>query len=867
MAAPVNNPRPFEKLNIDDVISKLSSAEKVALLAGLDMWHSTPISRLGIPSLRMSDGPNGVRGTRFYEGIPSSCFPAATGLGASFDTELVTRIGRALGVEAKAKGTHILLGPTINIQRSPLGGRGFESYSEDPLLSGLLARAYITGLQEEGVAATPKHYVANDQEFERMSMSSEVSARALREIYLRPFELCVRPSLTSSPPWALMTSYNRLSGLHCSENPFLLTQVLREEWGWKGMVMSDWFGTYSASESVRAGLDIEMPGPAVARGAVLSRALSAQKVFEHDLNNRVRNILQLVNEVQSSGVPEDANEELVDTPEVRSLLREAADAGVVLLKNEGNVLPFAPTNPTYASKPIKSIALIGPDAKAAVISGGGSAALRPSYTVTPFDAVVEVAKEIFKGQDIKVEYARGGNAHKWAPLFGPELKRKDGKPGVDCYWYNVDPLKNTDAKPVLFSTSATTNMFLQDGLDLSTGLAINCWAELKGTFTPEATSKYEFGLASCGFADLYVNGKKIIDNSTNPIPGELFFNTGSLEETGIIELTANTAYEVLVRYQYQSRQGQMAGTITPNHRGGVRFGVAPAKTPEEFIAEAVEVAKGVDAVVLVVGLNGDFESEAYDRSHMNLPGNSDALAAAVVKANPHTAVVVQSGTPIEMPWARSAPAIVQAFYGGNAVGYGIADVVLGKVNPSSRLPLSFPIRLEDNPSYLNFPGENGKVYYGEGIFVGYRHYQATKKPVLFPFGAGLSYTQFRYSDAKISSKTIAPNGEVTVSVTIANIGKLPGREVVQFYVHDVASSLQRPPQELKAFAKTKLLEPGASETVTVTLDRISLAFFDDHLDVGRWVAEAGAFEVRVGPTSEKIEATLPLELTETFSWI
>lgn len=855
-------PKPFGKLDVQDVLSKLTLAEKVSLLAGKDMWHTVPIPRLGIPSLRVSDGPNGVRGTRFFEGIPSSCFPSATGLASSFDTTLLHRVGRAIGIEAKAKGSHMLLGPTINIHRSPLGGRGFESYSEDPLLSGLLARAYVAGLQEEGVSGTIKHYVANDQEFERMSMSSEVAPRPLREIYLRPFELVLRPGPSNpDPSWAVMTSYNRLNGLHCSENPFLLTKVLREEWGWKGMVMSDWFGTYSAAESVRAGLDLEMPGPAVARGSVLDRALSSEKAFERNVNDRVRNILELINRVQGSGIPEDAHEELVDTPEVRSLLRETAASAVVLLKNTSSLLPFS------SSSGIKSIAVIGPDAKNAVVSGGGSAALRPSYAITPFDAILEGAKEALGLDADSVKYARGGNAHKWAPLFGSELKRKDGKPGVDCRWFNEDPVKNDEAKPVLLSTSATTNMFLQDGLDLSTGLNVDCWAEIGGTYTPEQASNYEFGLASCGYADLYVDGKKVVDNSTNPQPGELFFNSGSLEETGTIVLEGGKSYDLLVRYRYVRAGGQSAGSLAPDHRGGVRFGVAPSKTTEEFIEEAVSVAKSVDAVVLIVGLNGDFESEAYDRPDMKLAATSDLLAAAVLKANPKTVVVVQSGTPVEMPWANEASGILQAFYGGNAVGYGIADVVFGKVNPSSRLPLTFPVRLEDNPSFLNFPGENGKVYYAEGIYVGYRHYQASRKATLFPFGYGLSYTEFKYSDAKLSSKTIKPEGTIDVSVTITNTGKLAGREVAQFYVTDVKSSLQRPPKELKAFAKTKVLEPGASATITVTLDRVSLGFFDDHRDVGKWVAEKGAFKVFAGSSSEDEQAVLDFELTETFSWM
>ncbi|KAF9512006.1 glycoside hydrolase family 3 protein [Hydnum rufescens UP504] len=801
----------FPKLDVQDVLRNLAENEKIALTTGRDLWHTAPVRRLGVPSIRTSDGPNGVRGTRFFEGVPSSCFPAATGLGASWDADLLQRVGQALGLEAKAKGVHVLLGPTVNIQRSPLGGRGFESYSEDPFLSGSLARALIKGVQSEGVAATIKHFVANDQEFQRMSISSEVSMRALREIYLRTFELAIR---CSTPPWAVMTAYGRLNGLHCSEHPFLLDHVLRTEWDFKGLVMSDWSGTYSSDAAIRAGLDLEMPGSTVVRGAALQRALRAKKISEHDIDARVQ-------KSRTSGVPEDADEGYHDTPEIRALLRETASSAVVLLKNEVNLLPL--------STSIKSIAIIGPDAKTALLSGGGSAFLRASYTVTPFDAISAAANEIGINH---IKYARGGNAHKFAPLFGPELVASNGQRGVDINFFNEDPLKRAGVKSVYHVVS----------------------------ITPEASGNYEFGLASAGRADLYIDGRRIIDNSTNPAPGEIFFNTGSKEVTAIMKLKGGQTYDLLVRYSYISLVTHVEA------RGGVRFGVAPLKPPEEFIEEAVSVAKGVDAVVLLVGLNADFESEGYDRSDMRLPPSTDLLASAVLAANPNTAVVIQSGTPVEMPWANSANSLLQAFYGGNEVGNGIADILFGKVNPSARLPLTFPRRLEDNPSYLNFGGENGKVYYAEGVFVGYRHFEKAKKAPLFPFGWGKSYSTFKHS-ASLSSATIKPNEAVQVIVHVTNTGSRAGREVVQVYVHDVESSLLRPIKELKGFAKTSLLQPGATETVRIILDHISLGFFDDNVNVNKWVAEKGSFKVCVGSTSTDIHAELALELTESFSWI
>ncbi|KAF8325853.1 putative beta-glucosidase precursor [Cantharellus anzutake] len=828
-----NHPaRPFHEFGIEETISKLTDEEKVLILSGRDMWHTAPITRIGIPALRVSDGPNGVRGTKFFEGVPASCFPAATGLGASWDRKFLYLVGRALGVESKSKGVHVLLAPTINIQRSPLGGRGFESYSEDPFLSGSLARAYIEGVQSEGIAATVKHYVANEQEFERMTMSSDMSMRTLREIYLRAFELVIR---APNPPWAIMTGYNRVNGVYCCDNLFLISTVLRGEWGFKGLVMSDWYGTYSIAESIRAGLDLEMPGPARVRGAALATALRDGKVSQKDIDDRVRNVLNLINNVQPSGVPEDAPEKSNDDPDAKKLLREAASSAIVLLKNEVNLLPLDPSV-------IKSISVIGPNAKSAAISGGGSAALRPSYTVTPFDAIAEAAKELGINE---VKYARGGNAHNYAPIPGPELRAADGTVGVDLTFYNENPLENRQAEPVFHMVATTTCMFMADNLPHHI-INPHCWLEARGKFTPEATSEYEFGVSASGKADLYIDGRRVVDNSANPKPGDTFFGTGSKEQLGRIKLEAGRSYDLLVRYTYDPTSTEISA---PTSRGGLRFGVSQIRPTEEFIGEAVAVAKQVDAVVLVIGLN------------------SDELAAAVLTANENTVVVVQSGTPVEMPWVDKATSLLQAFYGGNEAGRGISDVLFGKVNPSGRLPLSFPIRVEDNPSYPNFGGENGHVYYGEDVFVGYRHYEAVEKKVLFPFGFGKSYTTFGYSDVSVSSTKFGPEDTVTVSVKVTNTGNRGGREVVQVYVHDVVSTLQRPPKELKGFAKTAVLQPGESEDVSIVLDHLAFGFFKDHEQVNRWVAEKGEFEVFVGSTLKDIRASFSLELTETFFWV
>ncbi|KAH7325525.1 family 3 glycoside hydrolase [Rhizoctonia solani] len=867
-------PRPFNSLDIEDVISKLSLNEKTRLLAGIDMWHTYAVPRLGVPSLRFTDGPNGARGTKFFEGVPAACFPAATGLGSSWDPEFIQKVGQAIARDCKDKGCHVLLGPTINIQRSPLGGRGFESYSEDPFLSGTMARAFIKGVQSEGVSATIKHYVTNDSEFERMSMSSELSTRALREIYLRPFELACRDPETA--PWALMTAYNRVNGLHASENKYplhfdlsLLDSVLRKQWGWDGMIMSDWYGTYSADTSIKAGLDLEMPGPPTWRADALQRCVVAQKIRVPEIDARVREVLKLINRVTACGIPEDANETGEAKPETVDLLRQAAAHANVLLKNSDSLLPIS-------AKDVTSIAVIGPNADAPVFSGGGSANLRPYKHTTALDGVAAALQEA--GNKVEVQHTIGAHAHKEAPLLGVKhLKTKAGEPGYDIEWFNEDPVQNPNAKRVHYTRGTTSFAFFNDNLPGDDVLHQECWATMTAIYTPEVTGKYEFGAAATGLVDVYVDGKKIIDNSTNPVPGHVFFMTGTVEVLSTVELTAGKPAEI--KLQFTSPVAARAkgftqigaGSLSLEGRGGCRWGGGRTFEDDQGIKEAVDLAKKVDKVVLVVGLNNDWESEGYDRENMELPRATNRLVSAVLEANKNTAVVVISGTPVSMPWAESASTVVQSFYGGGEAGHGLADVLFGKVNPSSRLPLTFPVRDEDTPSWLNFPGQNGKVLYAEGVFVGYRHYLTYKKKVLFPFGYGLSYTQFELSDLKVSGE-IGKDSTVKVSATVKNVGKVAGREVVQFYVRDPVSRLDRPVRELKGFSKSSLLEPGKSESVTITLDKYAFAYFDDWAGEGRdgeglWVAEAGDFEIIAASTSEDTGITAGISLKQSFEWL
>ncbi|CAE6497151.1 unnamed protein product [Rhizoctonia solani] len=855
-------PHHFERLDVDNVIASLSLTEKTKLLAGVGWWHTYSIKRIGIPALRTDQT---VPEELIFEGVPAACFPGATGLAASWDLNYLHDVGKTIALDCKDKGAHVLLGPTVNIQRSPLGGRGFESYSEDPLLSGHMARAFIDGLQSEGVAATIKHFVANDSEFERMSISSEVSTRALREIYLRPFELVCRD--TKTPAWAVMTAYNRVNGLHASENKYLLDTILRKQWGWKGLVMSDWFGTSSADASIKAGLDLEMPGPAVWRGDALQRCVVAQKIRVPEIDERVRQVINLINRVAISGIPEDAEENGHPTEEIVGKLREAARNSNVLLKNDSKLLPLK-------SSELKSIAVIGPNADAPVFSGGGSANLRPYQHTTALEGIRGAIKEA--GHDVKVQHVIGARSHKLVPLLGvKQLKTKEGKPGFDIEWFHEDPVKNPEAGRVHYTHGTHSSMWFID--NLPEHLNATCWATITGTYTPELSGNHEFGVSADGLVDMYLDGRKIIDNSTNPTPGSAFFGTGTTEVLATVGLEANKPVQIVLQYassllarERGIPESEFATLV--NSRGGCRFGGGPTFDVEDGIRDAVQAAKAADVAIVVIGLNNDWESEGHDRTDMSLPGATNQLVSAVLEANKQTIIVIISGTPVIMPWAARASTLIQSFYGGGESGNGLADVLFGKANPSSKLPLSFPKRDEDTPSYLNFPGENGKIFYAEGVFVGYRHYETYKKEVLFPFGHGLSYTKFEYQAISISGK-IGTNSTVDVSVTVKNIGQVSGREVVQIYVRDVASRLDRPTKELKGFAKTALIAPGRTDTVKVSLDRYAFAYFDDWAgpdgknDEGRWVAEKGEFEIIACASSadEKMRANVTLE--NSFEWL
>ncbi|OBT85273.1 hypothetical protein VE02_06505 [Pseudogymnoascus sp. 03VT05] len=836
---PPTPPSPIDSLDVEAVLAKLSTSEKVDLLAGIDFWHTKAIPKHGIPSLRFTDGPNGVRGTRFFNGVPAACLPCGTALGATWNVPLLQEAGTLMGKETIAKGAHVILGPTVNMQRSPLGGRGFESFSEDPVLAGSSAAAIVNGIQETGVVASIKHFIANDQEHQRMAVDSIITERALREIYLLPFQIAVR----DSKPGSFMSSYNKLGGTHVSENPRILDHILRKEWGWEGLIMSDWYGTYSTSEAINAGLDLEMPGPSRWRGQLVTHALMANKISKQTLDARVREVLRLVSRVAKTGVPGNAPEGSRDTPETSALLRKIGGESIVLLKNDNKALPLDKS---------KTVAVIGPNAKIAAYCGGGSATLLPYYATTPFDGIAAKASE--------TKYSVGCYSHVLLPLLGQNLKTADGKVGVTFKAF-TDPVEVSDRQPVDVIHLADTYMYLVDYYHpkLTEDLY---WTEVEGFFTPDEDGDFEFGLTVHGTGKLFLDDELLIDNETVQRSGGSFFNVGTIEEVGVKNLKAGQTYKVKVEYAsgVTSKLSDSDGVVSFGG-GGIRIGGARVIDRTEEIEKAVALAKTVDQVVICAGLNKDWEQEGHDREHMDLPGRTNDLISAVAEANPNAVVVIQSGCPVRMPWADKVSSLAQAWYGGNETGNAIADVLFGDVNPSGKLPLSFPVRNEDNPAFLNYRSSHGRVLYGEDIYVGYRFYEATLKATQFPFGHGLSYTTFRLSDLAVTND----GTNLTVQVLVENTGDREGSEVVQVYIAQRAPCVKRPLKELKGFTKENIAA-GQSKVVTVTIEtKYATSYWDEERDT--WVSEKDTYDVLVGTTSAETPLKASFEIEESKWWL
>ncbi len=804
--------------SLPDLLAALTLDEKAALTAGRGIWHMNGVARLGIPDIKVTDGPNGARGEGVFGLLNSAaCFPCGTALGATWNPALVERIGVALGEEAKTKACAVLLAPTVNLHRSPLFGRNFECFSEDPLLSARLAVPYVKGVQSQQVACVIKHFVANDSEFERMTINSVVDERTLRELYLVPFEAAV----TEGNIWGVMTAYNRLNGTFCTENDWLLRDILKSEWEFDGIVMTDWFSHVDTINSPRAGLDIEMPGPARMFGPALAAAAADGQVDPAWVNEQAQRLLRFVDRVQGFDSPMADVESVVDLPEHRAVMREAAGQSIVLLKNDDQALPIDTS---------AIVALIGHQAGRLQLYGGGSAQLQPHYR----DCLIQCLQERLDS-DGRVDYSRGAWVGKIHPTIEPpNLRTPDGRDGMLVEYLAADGSVSNSA---VLSRSEFVD--LQGGMDVSS-LKVRATAR----FRVADAGRHELSLIQAGGARVSVNGAVIIDGIENPIgPGEHFFGFASDEVR--VGLTLESGWHDL-HIEFSGEGAMMLGLA--------RVGLLPP-LPDDLVGPAVSLARRADVAIVVVGTNDDFESEGSDRPDMDLPCEQAALIRAVAKANPNTVVVINAASPVSMDWEDEVAAVLQCWFGGQELANALCDVLTGSVNPSGHLPTTIPLRLEHSPSYGNFPGEAGEIRYGEGLLMGYRHFDTRNLPVRYAFGHGLSYTSFVIGPSEISEST--DDGELTVTVTVKNSGGHAGAQVVQAYVEPPAGGVFRPRRELKAFERVELA-PGQSANARLSFDKRSFSHWDQAS--GSWKVHGGDYVIHIGSAIDSIDSSLTVSV-------
>jgi beta-glucosidase len=790
---------------IDGILDQMTLEEQVSLLSGADFWTTVPVERLGVPKIKVTDGPNGARGGgSFVGGIKSACFPCAISVGATWSPELAREMGVALAEEAKTKSARVLLAPTVNIHRSGLNGRNFECYSEDPHLTSELAVAYIEGVQSQGIAACIKHFAANESEIERVTMSSDVDERSLREIYFPPFEAAVK----RAGVMAVMSSYNRLNGTYTSEHPWLLTEVLRQQWGFDGIVMSDWFGSHSTAETINAGLDLEMPGPARDRGEKLVQAVKSGAVKPETVRASAGRILHLLERVGAFKDATMADEQAIDNPQHRALIRRMGAEGSVLLKNDG-ILPLAKTG-------LGKVAVIGPNAAEARVMGGGSAQINAHYRVDPLQGI----KTALSGSNA-IFHASAVSNNKMVTLF-------DGPVSVEYFG-------NTDfAGPVVYQeTLSMGTTFWADAPGPGVDQMIFS-ARLKAKFTATDAGSYRFGLTTAGLAKLHVNGKLVVNSWDGWTIGDNFFGLGNDEQHGAFTLEAGETCDITIDYRTHDTTSEIISIRA------LRFGIE-FPLGDDALEAAVAQAADADVAIIFAGRQGEWDTEGNDLPDMTLPGRQDELIARVAAVNPKTIVVLQTGGPVLMPWLDQVSGVLQVWYPGQELGNSVADVLFGDSEPGGRLPQSFPKALSDNSAFtqdpLTYPGKDGHVVYREGVFVGYRHLDRAAIEPLFPFGFGLSYTSFQWSNPRISSQTFGAQG-LTVEIDVTNTGGRAGSGVVQLYVAAPKSSTSRPDKELRAFAKLHL-EPGETGTATLTLSHRDLCWFDASRKA--FVAEPGSY--------------------------
>ncbi|MEV7070580.1 glycoside hydrolase family 3 C-terminal domain-containing protein [Streptomyces sp. NPDC093990] len=781
---------------VEAALARLDLDAKARLLAGQDMWSLPALPGIGLASLVMSDGPIGVRGVRWSADDPSIALPSPTALAAAWDPGLARRAGRLLAQEARRKGVHVLLAPTVNLHRSPLGGRHFEAYSEDPYLTGRIGAGYVTGVQEGGVGTTVKHFVANDAETDRFTVNNLVSERALRELYLAPFEHIVE----NAHPWGVMTAYNSVNGTTMTEHHHLVDEVLRGEWGFDGFNVSDWTAARSTKAAIEGGLDVAMPGPGTVYGEPLARAVRDGEVEESAVDAAVRNVLRLAARVGVLDGAEPVVTDLPDPVDGVELAREIARRAFVLVRNQG-ALPLKPG----------TVALIGAAARDARVLGGGSATVFPDHVVSPLDGLTAALPEG------TLTYAVGADPN-------TELAVADRG-------FTLRAVCRDAAGDVIGTGSAPNGHIQWMGSDLPEGVTHDRLhtVELTGTFTPRESGTHTFGIKGLGAFRLAVDGTTYYDDVQRADKDDPFLTFfGAPEPRARVELTAGEPVEVSLTHVVALPEDVPMKAVT--------FSLAhqdPRRAPDELIAEAVEAARNADTAVVVVATTERVESEGYDRRDLTLPGGQDELVRAVAAANPNTVVIVNSGSPVELPWREDVAAILLGWFPGQEGGAALADVLTGAHEPGGRLPTTWGA-LADAPVTRVEP-HDGELPYTEGVFIGYAAWEKEGRTPAYPFGHGLGYTDWTYESVEVRG--------TTVRVRLRNSGARPGREVVQVYLAPGEPDAERPARRLAGFAGVEA-GPGESVEATVEIPRRAFEIWDEK--TSSWSYVKGSYEIQVG---------------------
>ena len=812
-AAQKTSPADVER-RVDAILQQMTLDEKIEMIGGVPSFGTHAIPRLGVPGLIMSDGPLGV-----HDYGPTTAYPAPILLAASWDTALAARVGTMMGRDARARGVHFILAPGMNIYRAPMCGRNFEYLGEDPYLGSRMAVSLIEGIQSQGVIATAKHFVANNQEWDRMTVSSDVDERTLREIYLPNFEASVREAHVG----AIMDAYNLVNGEHMTQNAYLNNEVVKKGWGFDGIIMSDWGATHDGVASANGGLDLEMDSAAFMNRASLLPAIQDGRVSVATIDDKVRRMLRKSIEFGFFDRAQIDSSIPAYSEEGRKLVLEEAEDGIVLLKNAGNFLPLDKNK-------LKTIAVIGPDAYPSVIGGGGSSLVAPFNSVSYLEGISN-----YLGTDVKVLYASDS-----APLAEVVAKTEfhvspDGPRGLTGEYFDNQELTG---KPALVRTDPRVDFDWGEG-SFAEGHPVDHFsARWTAYYTPKTSGDYKFYVSSDDGSRVYLGDERVIDD---------WHRHGETLNTATRTLEAGRTYKIQLEYF------EAVGSAS------VHFGLISAT---EGVARNTKIlAAKADAVILCVGFDGVSEQEGADRT-FRLPGGQDELIREITSVNRNVVVVLTAGGNVDMTqWIEGVPALIDAFYPGQEGGRALARILFGEVNPSGKLPASYERRWEDNPthnSYYAKPGEK-RVVYSEGIFMGYRGFDRSATKPMFPFGYGLSYTTFAYSNLSVTPKSGDDPDSVTVAFDVTNTGPRAGAEVAEIYVGDSHAPVARPVKELKGFGKV-FLQPGETKKVAVQLNRRSFSYYD--VTSKQWTANPGDFTILVGSSSAKIELTGAFQLTK-----